>query len=459
MQRGLVARFVGRLCLIAVPLLVGCGSDDDGNKDQNKDKPCDAAAQTGCKEQQVCEQVQGGEPKCFAPVSVKGKVFDTTTNAGIEAAHVVARDANDVAISSIALTAADGTYTLRVPSPRDADGKPVKTSYTLRADAQGYLTFPTAPRVALPVDIATATGEPLAVQNAATDIGLIPLPDSTNLGSVSGKVLAKNPGGTLVVAGTVTATAANDGAYTVFNVPAGSVNVAGYLAGVNLKPATADVKAGQTTKDVNLDELGAASATVSGKVSIVNPGSGKSTSIILVVEETFVPNAARGEAPPGLRAAGVTGDWSIPNVPDGKYVVLGAFENDFLVRDPDTNIGGTDIQHITVSGSTTVPSFKITGALAVIAPDGGQEVSGTPTFSWEDDSSEDSYTVELFDAFGTQVWKAEGVVGPKGNKPAEAPYAGAALKPGFFYQFRATSVKAGVPISRTEDLRGVFIYK
>jgi hypothetical protein len=28
--------------------------------------------------------------------------------------------------------------------------------------------------------------------------------------------------------------------------------------------------------------------------------------------------------------------------------------------------------------------------------------------------------------------------------------------PGMFYQFRAVSIKDGVPISATEDLRGVF---
>lgn len=451
-------RLVLTLFLAAAPVLAGCGDDDDDDKKQEP-ATCDVVAQTGCEDGQVCETVAGAEPKCFAPVSVKGKVFDTTNQAGVEGAHVVARDANEAAVSGVAVTAKDGTYELRVPSPRDADGKPVKTDYTLRADALGYLTFPKAPRVALPVDIATATGDPLVVQSSATDIGLIPLADASKLGSVSGKVLAETPGGTLVVAGGATGTAGTDGAYTVFNVPAGSVSVAGYLAGVNLKPATAEVKAGATTNDVNLDVLGDATTAVSGKVEIVNPGQGKNTSVILVVEETFVANAARGEAPPGLRAANVSGEWSIANVPDGKYVVLGAFENDFLVRDPDTSIGGTEIQHITVPATTTVASFKVTGALAVIAPDGGKEVSGNPAFSWEDDSSEDSYTVEVFDAFGTEIWKQEGIVGPKGSKPAELAYAGPPMKSGLFYQFRATSIKAGVPISRTEDLKGVFIYK
>jgi hypothetical protein len=37
------------------------------------------------------------------------------------------------------------------------------------------------------------------------------------------------------------------------------------------------------------------------------------------------------------------------------------------------------------------------------------------------------------------------------------PYAGKTLVKGMFYQFRAVSIKDTVPISATEDLRGVFI--
>jgi len=36
-------------------------------------------------------------------------------------------------------------------------------------------------------------------------------------------------------------------------------------------------------------------------------------------------------------------------------------------------------------------------------------------------------------------------------------YGGPALTSGGYYQCRATSIKAGVPISRTEDLLGVFV--
>lgn len=48
--------------------------------------------------------------------------------------------------------------------------------------------------------------------------------------------------------------------------------------------------------------------------------------------------------------------------------------------------------------------------------------------------------------------------GVSGSKTVEVPYEGPALTPGFYYQFRAISLKdPDTAISQTEDLRGVFI--
>jgi hypothetical protein len=153
-------------------------------------------------------------------------------------------------------------------------------------------------------------------------------------------VVADNPGGTLVVAGGSTAIADVRGGFTVFNVPAGSQTVTGYLTGVNLESKTVDVAATKTTEGVELTKVGDAIASVSGSVTFVNPGSGV-TSVILAVKDTFDPDSAKGESPPGLKAEGVTGPFTIANVPNGTYIVLAAFDNDGLVRDPDTSIGGT----------------------------------------------------------------------------------------------------------------------
>jgi len=211
-----------------------------------------------------------------------------------------------------------------------------------------------------------------------------------------------------------------------------------------------------------LNALGKATSVVSGKVEIVNPGGGSDTSIILVVNDTFVESTASGEAPPGLRVGGVSGTWSIPGVPDGEYVVLAAFENDLLVRDPDTAIGGTSLVRVTVSGANVAvaESFKITGSLDAPSPDREEVVSGTPSFVWNDDSGEDHYTIVVFDAFGKQMWEKLDVPGVSGDKTVKVDYGGPSLTPGVLYQFRATSIKnGGTPISRTEDLRGVFLYQ
>ena len=448
---------------------LGCGGDETSDGNGNS-QGCSVEQQSGCGQGLVCEAVQGGAPGCFEPISVEGRVFDAADDASIEDARVVARDANGAAVSSVSISAADGTYSLVVPAPRDANGDPVATNYTLRADADGYQTFPAPPRVALPVDLSSAQGSPAVVQSAATDIALLALPDTTGLGTISGSVL-EGPGsntnlaGTLIVAGGQTALADSDGAYVVFNVPAGTgIMVSGYAAGLQIEPESADVSAGSETTDVDLQVSGTATATVSGSVSFVNAGGAKVTSVILVVDETFDPNAARGEAPPGLRADNVTGSFEIPDVPDGRYAVLAAFENDDLVRDPDTCIAGTDIVFVTVAGADQPLSeaFKITGALAVVSPgaNGMDSVSGTPTFIWEDDSSDDHYELQVYDAFGTLVWEDLAVPSPSGGDDVTAMYGGPALDAGMIYQFKAKSIrKNSCPISSTEDLKGVFIYE
>jgi hypothetical protein len=428
---------------------------------------CSVDRQTGCADGEACENVPGQGADCFAPVTVSGQVFDLATGVAIEGARVVARDANNASVSGVAITDADGNYTLPVPTARTPEGGLISTSVTMRADASGFVTFPLPPRRAVPIDVSMASGDPLDLNTSATDIALIGLPDASGLGSISGIVDAERPRGTVVVAGgsvdnggATTGIADFDGSYTVFNVPVGSVGVHGYKVGLQLDSNTADVAAGETTEGVDLTETGDATAVVSGKVEIVNPGSGSDTSVILAVAETFNPTFASGEAPPGLRVGEISGQFQFEGVPDGNYVALAAFENDFLVRDPDTAIGGTAIVRLTVSGESIdlAEGFKITGSLDVVSPDGEEVVSGPPTFVWEDDSGEDHYEVVVYDAFGNLVWEKLDVPGVSGNANVEVPYEGPALEPGTLYQFRGTSIKqGGTPLARTEDLRGVWV--
>ncbi len=464
--------FLRSMTLLSLSLgtVLFAGCSDDTNQNNNTSKSCSVEAQTGCGVGLVCEEVQGKDPMCLSPVSFKGKVIDALDAKPISGARVVARDANDAAISPVAITAADGTYTLNVPAKRDAQGKPLAAKLTLRADAAAYQTFPLAPRVALPIDINTATGEPPVVQNASTDIALIPLADASGLGSIAGKVVVDagldlNPAGALVVAGGSTGVVDFKGNFVVFNVAAASgVDVRAYAAGLQVESAAVDVAAGKETAGVELHVKAAATAKVTGSVQIVNGNGFSVTSVVLALKETFVPDAARGEVPKGLRVGNVTGAYEFVGVPDGNYVILAAFENDGLVRDPDTGIGGTALLDVTIAGgaSVTKEGFKITGALGVESPgkDAIDEIMGTPSFVWEDDSSEGNYEVRLFDAFGKNVWENLAIPGVSGDKTVTATYAGPALQPGMIYQFRSTSIgKDGVPISRTEDLKGVFVYR
>jgi hypothetical protein len=382
-------------------------------------------------------------------------------------------------VSSVAVSSSTGSYELAVPSKRDAEGKPVALDLTLRADAAGYQTFPSGIRQALPISTANpvSTDDRLVVQSSLTEVGLIPLPAGSGTATVRGKVALPEQGarGVLVVAETsagsgsmrgYTAIADIHGDYAIFNVPAGPVQVTGYARDLNYVPAEVTTSDGATTS-LDLALSGEAPATLTGKVSLVNAPAGTATSVILVVESTFNENLVRGETPPGLRAPDpgiapdITGDFTLSGVPAGKYVALAAFENDGLVRDPDTCISGTDILHVTVTpGQQLVldSAFKITGALDVVTPGAefAEAVSGTPSFSWVDDSSETGYQVQVFDSFGEEVWNTQ-IASSSGADPVLS-YGGPALQSGMYYQFRVMSLRKNneCQISLTEDLKGVF---
>ncbi|KPK17384.1 MAG: hypothetical protein AMJ62_01210 [Myxococcales bacterium SG8_38] len=443
----------------------GCSSSNDA---------CDPIAQTGCEEGLVCEEVVGGEPGCFAPVVVRGNVFDLADDTAIEGATVVALDANRSPVSTVAVTDVTGDYEIQVARQRDTDGNPMGGDVTLRADAAGYQTFPSGIRQALPVDLSSPVDMDgvLVVQTKATDVGLIALPSGAGANEIFGMIeVPSDRTGVLVVAETsgqspqgFTAIADRDGAYRIFNLPDGDFSVLGYAQGVSYAAQDVSLSGGEEA-EVNLSLSGDAPGTVTGSVHIVNPGAGEGTSYILVVESTFDETLARGETPPGLRAPDGTdlvgsGSWVIEGVPAGSYKVLGAFENERLVRDPDFGQGNTEIVRVEVTAGQSVeaPTFKITGSLDVIAPgaEGAEEVTGTPIFSWVDDSGEDRYHIEVFDTFGEMIWSDAAIPGSSGSDP-EVVYGGPPLESGMYYQFRVTSFDVNDrPLSRTEDLKGVF---
>ncbi|MCP4601407.1 MAG: hypothetical protein GY847_12930 [Proteobacteria bacterium] len=452
--------------------LVACDDDDD------EDEACSLETGQGCPDGTVCERTAFGESEtaCFYPVVIRGKVSDLKTGDGIQGALVIARDANGAAMGSVAETEADGTYALPVATTRnDEEGGFEGAVLTLRVDAAGYASYPGGFRPSMPVDLDSAqtsddddnddddSSTELTVQTPTTDVALIRLPgDTENIGTISGVVYEGF--GALVVAkgssGAVTGVADAVGNYTIFNVPAGSMTLNAYASGKQYEPLGVDISTYENVTGADFAVVDRPTATVTGSVNIVNAPGDSVTSVVLVVEATFNDNFKRGEVPPGLRAGEVTGAFTIEGVPDGQYVVLAAFENDNLVRDPDTSIAGTQIVHIETKGGTlAVPnSFKVTEALEVKNPgaEAPEAVSGTPTIIWADDSSEDNYAVVVYDAFGQFIWEDDSVPRVTGSQWVEIEYGGPALEKGIFYQWRTTSIKKGIPISTTEDLRGLF---
>lgn len=470
-----------------------CVDDGDGGficaREIEEGGACDPANEDfeKCVDGNVCAELAAGGHACHPPVLMRGKVFDSESEAAIVGAEVLAFDDQATAITDVAVTDPAGLYELEVPVPRDASGAPVMDFIlTLRASAADYLTFPGGIRTALPIASSEASsGEAgWVIESALTDIALIALPAAEQgQPSISGHVLAgEGSGGVLVVAEGgergISAISDREGRYTIFNVPDGSYEVRGYAAGVQLVPEAVEV-AGAELSDVDLAQSEAALGTISGSVNIVNAPGGSATSVVLVVASTFSDTFVRGEVPRGLRSPlsgepNVDGSFTIEGVPEGSYVVLAAFENDDLVRDPDPNIAGTQIVTVDMPSpgdDVSLESFKITEALAVIGPgvDGPELVSEAPTLTWADDSSEAFYTVVVYDAYGDLVWcrsdlmmgcDGGNIPGVSGSSDVEVPYDGP-LEPGMYYQFRATSWRQSGnsepgAISQTEDLRGVF---
>ncbi len=478
--------------IIAMCVAVGGCKDKEVDASDEEAVEGEACANDPDAEGQQCAEGLSCEPSgdpdadgnddyvCGAPLEIHGRVYDAFTESALEGALVSALDETGAPVGDVAVTDADGNYVLQVSARRDDDGVVSDAlKWTLFATAQDYQPFPAGVRPAIPinaVDAAEESGEGdnvvQVIENPSTDAALIPLPDDQASGrTISGTVGGERPGGTLVVAeGSSPApytVADASGKYTIFNVPDAAVSIVGYRRGLSVSTASPG-DGDQESVDLELVEEGDERLpTVDGSVNIVNAPGGSQTSVVLVPVSVYNETLERGPVPFGLRAPepplspAVDGAFTIPGVPPGSYKVLAAFENDLLVRDPDEGIAGTDIPEITVAGDrvSVDQSFKITESLAVVSP--GAEtpeiVEATPTFVFADDSSEDGYQVVVYDAFGDLVWENLEVPRVTGNKNVEVPYEGPALRSGMYYQFRATSFKDGSAISRTEDLRGVFV--
>ncbi len=474
------------------PDVIAAAETDDPEDDKDPQAVCAPGL--------ACEPVIDSDDfVCGAALRLRGRVRDSLTGIGIDGALIAALNEIGEPVTDIAVSDSCGAYDLPISVRRKPDGsfaEPLR--WTLTVSARDYQPFPTGLRPALPIDLGDAQpnpdgveppraddrDEPMAthayevIDNAATSVALIPLGDAAKGVSIAGSVGPDAAGALVVAEGPEApapyAIADASGDYVLFNVQPGAVTVRAYRQNVESTPAAVSV-AGTDLVDVDLALASrdpAALATIDGAINIVNAPGGSLTSVVLVPASVYNAALERGPVPLGLRdppppaTPDVTGGFTISGVPGGTYKVLVAFENDLLVRDPDAGIAGTQIQEITVEAgqpTTLAESFKVTEALAIVGPgrDAPEEVEANPTLVWADDSGEDGYSIVVFDALGTNVWSTE-LPGTSGSDTVELPYAGPALTPGMYYQFRVTAwreVKAErLNTSRSEDLRGVFFH-
>jgi hypothetical protein len=463
--------------------LAACGSDESDEKGAVGDT-C-ALESSECDSGLSCDPLVSGDGYvCATPVTLKGVVTDALTGDTLASSRVVVLSAEGAPVGDVVYTGEDGAYSVAVSAPRNPDGSLAQDAkWTLTVSAQGYEVFPAGPRPAVPIAATQATaGEDegsRVIDAANTQVGLLPLSNPESFGrQISGSISADAPGGTLVVAeGALVpapyAIASRTGEFTIYNVPDGSFELVGYKRGQQLTPSAVDVS-NDSREGVVIESSDVTLGGVSGNVNIVNAPGGSLTSVVLVPQSVFDTRLERGPIPLGLRAPGapsapsINGAFDFDDVPLGDYVVLAAFENDALVRDPDSSIGGTSLQTVNVTSGESVvmsESFKITEHLAIVGPgaDTPEAVGAPVTFSWADDSSEDRYELELYTALGDLVWEDRAINGVSGSANVDLAYSGPALVPGMVYQFRVTSFRDGqgepTAISRSEDLRGVFEFQ
>jgi len=471
-RRLLSGLILGSLSLLS---LVGCASDDTLSPGDQ----CDPRYYL-CPEGFVCAELVNGGNKCSGELVLSGTITNASDGSGVKGAQVIALNEEGIAVANVAHTDKSGNYELIATAKRNADGSPAGT-YTLWAAAQHYQAFPGGGRAALPLDLADASSVdgPYRLDSALTHVGLISL-GAGERSSMSGSILEHgeaspgDDGGVLVVAsganGAFSGVSDKAGIFTIFNLPAGEYEFRAYSVdmqneGVNVA-VPPDPVSGLSLDQQSTNVIGSLT-TVTGSVELVNAPAGALTSVILVVADTFDPLSARGEAPRGLRSPrtgspDVNGNFSISGVPAGRYVVLPAYENDDLVRDP----AKTDFVTVDVKAGTKqidiAESFKVTAALPTSSPgaEAPEAVTAKPKLVWGNDSSADYYDLRVFDAFGAEVWNALMLPGASGSATAQVQYDGP-LEPGMYYQFRVTAWRAPsgedpVPIAATEDQRGVF---
>ena len=368
---------------------------------------------------------------------VNGKITDATTDAALEGVRIIVFESNENAPVTSLTSDAEGNYTAELPGG----------SYYLKLYRNGYNQVPPKGMSPLPFTV-TVGGEltkpfemnPSQVQNGGYVKGRV----SEGTAAVPGVLVVAEKDGQGYSAVTDAA-----GDFYIYNLPAGSYTLKGWVAGYSSEQQVVSITA-STESTQNLQLTKGAVSSVSGALSFL-------ASTAVEVDVTLV-HPATGEAIPGLLTKSAQ-NFTISNVPDGTYIARASYKNDDRVVDPDWIIkNGEPV--VTVSGADVVKNFSLTGAVKLTAPTNRPETTepfaltgATPEFTWVAYSSASDYVVEVSDANGNIIWGGfrEGAAGPE--KVVSVPSsqtsvvynfdetASSALIPGKVYRWRVYASK------------------
>lgn len=325
--------------------------------------------------------------------TLKGTVTASSNSQVLGNVRVTVYDANTNApIGSSVLTLSNGTYQIQL----------LPGTYYLNLSKQGYNGIPAAGITPVPVTVALETVTVNDFQMQPSSV--------VNGGSISGKVITSDGNavaGVLVVAsyltnGYSTVTGA-DGTYYIYNVPAGTYQVQGFLANYNSPAQSVAVTASTESTGKNITMTLGATGSVTGTVSFLATNNGE-------VDVTLI-NPLTKETIPGLVTKTVGGAYLISKIPNGTYIARASYSNDTYVVDPDWILKNGEPMVIITGGNAVAQNFSVTGAVMLVSPTNAltttipvEVIGSTPTFTWLAYSSTSDYVIEVSDINGNVIW-------------------------------------------------------
>lgn len=395
--------------------------------------------------------------------TVAGTITDLATKSVLSGTKLIVFDANtNSPVGSATTTGTDGHYSISLQPG----------SYYLKVFKQGYDDIPFRGISAVPFTI--LMGQSLTNDYALSKSTL------ANAGYITGKITASGGpfAGVLVVATNgstgYSSVSDQDGNYTIYNVPANSYSVQGWMGGYNSNTSSATVTASTETSSVNLSMTSGASGSVSGTITFLATGN--------IEVDVALTHPATHETIPGLTTLTSSGTYSLKNVPSGTFLARASYRNDEKVVDPDWILKNGE-PTVTVSTTNAQRDFSVTGALLLSSPTNAASTthpltidSASPTFSWNAYASADDYVIEVTNSNGKVIWGGFSGSGLTLTKNISIPKAQTSitynsdgnatesLQPGRVYRWKIyaskndnTTIPAWKLISSSEDQRGIIL--